>query len=75
MATPDPPPRGKLTEFDRRVIARAREMAAVELDDVRAFTGYEDRAEAYIAAFVRAQLRISELLSLVDDLAGEEAGQ
>ena len=62
----------QLSDYDRRVIARAREMTALETGDVRDFTGYQDRAEAFIAAFVRAQLRISELLNLIEDLAGPQ---
>jgi hypothetical protein len=55
-----------LTDYDRRVIAEAREICAVKFSGLCDWTGDEDRTLAAYVAFGRAQLAIGTLLALIE---------
>jgi len=62
-----------LTEHERTVIARLREIA--QAPSASALTGYADLFEANVAAFTRAQICISDLLNIIDRLTTESSDE
>ena len=64
-----------LIDRDRDIVARARHLASLPTGAVREFTGEDDGRDAFIAAFVRAQLRLDELLAIIARLDGQAPAQ
>jgi hypothetical protein len=58
-----------LTDLDRELIAKARELAGVDPEDMCAFTGETDLAMADAVALGRAQHLLRRLADLAEDLA------
>ena len=62
----------RLTDSERRAIGEARKVATLRTDDIREYTGDDDRTMAYAVAFGRAQWHLNDLLRLVERLAAED---
>ena len=60
----------RLTDTDRRTIAKARELTQVRTATVCEFTGEEELDDAYVIAFGRAQFEIGQLLDIIERLGG-----
>jgi hypothetical protein len=63
------PPR--LTDYDRGIIAEARELASLSGKAVCEYTGQADLGTAYASALGRAQFRLEALVRLVEHLAAD----
>lgn len=80
-SSPGPPPRPKraprLTDDDRRLIAKARELAApIGLTQTAAVVGFGHTADATLiwgAAFGAAQTALLQLANLADRLGADDA--
>ena len=58
-----------LDDYDRKLIADARELGALEPEDMRGFTGEDDQAMAYAVAFGRAKALLRDLAGLAERVA------
>lgn len=59
-----------LTETDKKTIARARELATLNGEEIRLNTGYDDPAMALAAAMGQAQHLLSELATIAERAHG-----
>jgi hypothetical protein len=63
---------GRLTDYDKGIITRASELAAIHGPDaVSKHTGATDRTAAYVTAFGEAQYFIRELAAIIGHLGGD----
>ena len=66
-------PTATLTDRDRDIIARARELAALDGDGGRARSPASDSGTAYGRAFGSAQWFLGELADILDRLGGQHS--
>ena len=62
-----------LTEEDRRIIASARDLAALGgLDAIRNRAGQDDTAAALASVFGGAQFLLAELVAIIERMSGDQ---
>jgi prevent-host-death family protein len=68
-------PLTRLTDHDRRLVARALELAGTPPDGNRAFTGNDDHDHAAFEALGHAKHLLGELAAIITRLDGHAAAQ
>ena len=63
-----------LTDEDRRLIAKARELAWLRADGIRKATGQQDTGMAFAAALGQAQHLLNELAAIITRLTEDTDG-